>query len=568
MTEGGVRMKVMWKAACAAVLLTAALTIEIGCGDTYRPIATPLPTPPGQSAQPSGAETDVVLSQCPSGVACTSVGSQLTAINVSGDTNMGNHTLANVVGNVTGGSIVAGTTSSPMAFDGSRSTVFTANTATDSVTQSSINASTAGFSATTTTISLPLGSAPIGISFEYSGTYTQDYVVNSGINTTNCPGTGSLGVITQAATAVLKTSICVGTDPVFAWIYWDQTKIFVVDQSESMLYVVSASQYKLTNKIALGAGRAPIKISQSSSGQYLYVLNSGTGTISIIDGQAEQLVGEVSPQANNACGAICDSPLVDIAQGQNYSDKSTNTQLDHVWVLHANGTVSVWDGTSVAVSNTLTWMTSLSTGATPTNLALMRDGTMAYVGLGGTDQIVAIDTTKIAKNGAITTNATTAVKVGVHRAFSPSGNVMTDDSGTVFQVGENTTPTVNYVAVSRGGNNADLSKAYATTTTTTTYSYYDVNGKATNNRPSSDATPEWCTDSGNTTVCTNLYNGTAVVTAAASAEVNGATPVPINTYVVTIPAPSQQTYCTPLTGVSDAQKACPLMVPQMVLGRN
>jgi hypothetical protein len=566
-------MKVMWKAACAAVLLTAALTIEIGCGDTYRPIATPLPTPPGQSAQPSGTETDVVLSQCPSGITCTSLGSQLTAIDVSGDTNMGNHTLANLVGNVTGGSIVAGTTASPMAFDGSRSTVFTANTATDSVTQSSINASTAGFSTTTTTISLPAGSAPIGISFEYSGTYTQDYVVNSGTKTTNCSGTGSLGVITQAATAVLKTSICVGADPVFAWIYWDQTKVFVLDQSESMVYVVrpNANTPSQPNKIALGAGRAPIKISQSSSGQYLYVLNSGTGTISVIDGQAEQLVGEVSPQVNKNCGAICDSPLVDIAQGQNYSDKTTNTQLDHIWLLHANGTVSVWDGTSVAVSNTLTWMTSLSTGPNPTNLALMRDGTMAYVGLGGTDQIVAIDTTKIAKTGSLTTNATnatTSITVGVHRSFSPSSNVVTDDSGTVFQVGENTTPTVNYVAVSRGGNNAELSKAYASTTTSTTYSYYDVKGNATNNRPSSDATPAWCADSGNTTVCANLYNGTAVVTAAASAEVNGTTPVPINTYVLTIAAPSQQTYCTPLTGVPDAQKACPLMVPQMVLGRN
>ncbi len=74
-----------------------------------------------------------------------------------------------------------------MAFDYTRTTVFTANTATDSVTQLLLNTSTAGFSANTTTISLEPGSTPIGISFQYFGsTYTQDYVVNSG--TSDAPG--------------------------------------------------------------------------------------------------------------------------------------------------------------------------------------------------------------------------------------------------------------------------------------------------------------------------------------------------------------------------------------------
>ena len=40
---------------------------------------------------------------------------------------------------------------------------------------------------------------------------------------------------------------------------------------------------------------------------------------------------------------------------------------------------------------------------------------------------------------------------------------------------EVTTPTVTNVAVSRGGNSSDLSKAYATTTTNTIYFCYDSN---------------------------------------------------------------------------------------------
>ena len=51
-------MNLIWKAACAAVLLIAATTIEIGCGETYRPVAIPLPVTTGN---PSGAETEVVL---------------------------------------------------------------------------------------------------------------------------------------------------------------------------------------------------------------------------------------------------------------------------------------------------------------------------------------------------------------------------------------------------------------------------------------------------------------------------------------------------------------------------
>ena len=62
--KAGVRMNVMWKATCVAVLLIAATSIEIGCGNTYRPIATPLPVTTGN---PSGAETEVVLNQNPNG---------------------------------------------------------------------------------------------------------------------------------------------------------------------------------------------------------------------------------------------------------------------------------------------------------------------------------------------------------------------------------------------------------------------------------------------------------------------------------------------------------------------
>src|SRR5208282_2397895 len=204
--QAGVCMNVIWRAACAAALIAAAV-IELGCGDVYRPISNPLPVTNGN---PSGPETEVVLNLCPTGSVCLDntgavSGSVLTDVNVSGDTNSGNKPLYNTVASQIGpapGSLV-----SPMAFTALRTSVFTANTGTDSVSQASLGTSTAGFSANTTTISLPTGSAPLGVSFQYFGSiYTQDYVVDAGTNSgplaatweETCPsGGGAVSAILQ-----------------------------------------------------------------------------------------------------------------------------------------------------------------------------------------------------------------------------------------------------------------------------------------------------------------------------------------------------------------------------------
>jgi hypothetical protein len=558
-------MKVMWKAACVAILLIAATSIEIGCGQTYRPVVTPLPATTGN---PSGFETEVVLSCCLDPNASNSVShvrsSVITDIDVSGDTNVGNKVLANVANS--------------LAFDGTRTTVFTTNPATpatpnsvalpDSVTQVLLASSTAGFSALTTTISLEAGSAPSGVSFQYFGpTYKQDYVVNSGTNTATCPGTGSITAIAQATSQVVAT-VCVGPSPVLAWIYKDQTKVFVPD-SNGTVYVISAATFKVTNTIALNAGAVPIKVAQSANGDYIYVLStkshSNQGSISIIDGSVESLVSTITtdnPLSTSANPLALSTPI-DVAQDLNFNDTTNSTQVNHVWVLQADGTVSVYDGSA---PGQLSWITSLATtstvsaGALPTNLALMRDGTQAYVGVAGSDKIIAINTAKLASN-AVTSNASTAITVGVHRSISQAINDTTGAPHSVLV--ETTTPTVSYVAVSRG-TSADLSKAYAATTTNTTYYYYDANVNPTTTLPS--PTPATCTDNGaNQVSCPNLYNGTAVVYAVG----NGT--VPINTYVTTIPAPDVVTYCdannlTP--GQYDGAKNCPLMVPQLILGRS
>jgi hypothetical protein len=579
--QAGVRMKVSWKAACAAALLIAATTIEIGCGNTYRPVATPLPVTTGN---PAGPETEVVLNQNPSGGS-----SALTSIDVSGDTNVGNKTLNNVTGS---GASAVTPTASPMAFDFNRTSVLTANTSTDTVTRVSLNTATTGFAANTTTIALEPGSKPIGISFQYFGTtYTQDYVVNSGA-TASCPTGGSLGAVTLASTQ-LQATICLATatnpnpKPVFAWIYKDHTKVYVLDNN--FVDVVSASTSNTSifkvNPIPISVGVNPIKATQGATGQYVYVLNhgdgSGNGSVSIIDGNADTVVGAPIPTAISTASLATSAAPIDIAQDLQYNDTTQNLQYNHIWILLADGTVSVYDATT---PGQLTWITSLATitaqqvaaGAYPTNLALMRDGTGAYVGLGNTSQIVAIDTSKLASQGVVTPNATTAITLDVIAGGISHRNVtqaLTDTAGKVHAVTvEATVPTVSYVAVSRGGNSSDLSKVYAATTTSTTYFYYDANVNPTSGAPNLVTGCTVPAANPNSITCPNLYNGTAVVTAAGS----GATP--INTFVTTILSPWVGTfpgpvvaYCdagNPETGEYDGQKNCPAMIPVMVLGRS
>jgi len=574
-------MRVIWKAACAAVLLIAATTIEIGCGETYRPVAVPLPVTTGN---PSGVETEVVLSCCLNPTSPNAVSevpsSVITNINVTGDANAGNKVLANIVGD---GSKPVSDWVNPIAFDYSRTTVFSTNTAADSVTQAFLGTSTAGFSALTATISLEAGSAPIGMSFQYFGsTYTQDYVVNSG-KTATCPNGGSLGVIVQA-TAQLKATICLDAqaadsntqthaNPVLAWIYKDQSKVFVLDDVSSKVYVVSVSKNKVTNTIQLPDGSKPFKAAQSADGNYIYILNStlnlvGDGSISVIDGLAETVLETVS-----TTNTLSSSLPIDIAQDLNFNDTSLSTQAKHIWVLQADGTVSVYDASTAGQLNrikSLATTTTISPTAVPTNFALMRDGSQVYVGVKNTDKIIAIDTASF---------ALTTITVGVHRNISQTlyDNTVTPPVAHANMHVETTTPTVTSVAVSRGGNSADLSKAYATTLTTTIYNCYDATVTATDcaNTNPFDGKPylapgcAYAAADHTLMSCPNLYNGTAVVYAVD----NGSVPnhIPINTYVTTIPAPAVVTYCdagNPATGEYDGQKYCPLMTPQVILGRS
>ena len=619
-------MKVFWRAAGAAVLLLAAIIIEVGCGETYRPVASPLPV---SLPNPSGPETEVMASCCLSGASINSHNSTnstvMTTITVSGDANTGNRVLTNTVGN---GAVLPPALSvgpPPLEFDSSRSTVFTANTSADTVSELSLNALSGSLSSQVSTITMEPGSAPTSVAFQFFGIGTsQQYIVNSGWNAqTTCSTGGSIAVLAVAAGQVQGTA-CLGpnANPTLAWAYFDFTKLFVLDSADR-IYVVSTSLYKVTNTLQLPSGSNPAKVAQSNDGRYIYVMNAGVGpdytgsSITIIDGQAEAIVGTV-PMAS--CGSdpnhLCNSRLIDIAQDTNFKDTSaSNTQINHIWLLHANGVVSVYDGT---VPGTLSWLTSIQTittaqaaaGVTPTNLALMRDGTFAYVGLATTDRVISIDISKLNHYGGETPGvntvqppltqpqlviATQPITMGIHRTITTT---LTNGTSTANVLTEQTTPVVTQIAVSRGGDSSDLAKVYANTITSTTYYCYGGNfvpvDCSSNNPWALGTTIDASTPAASMPFlvagCTNLpaqfamkcpslYNGAAVATAAEQANLVITNPPPTqtipglaaNTYITTVLSPTVLTYCDPTTlgnGSYDGQKNCPNMIPVAILGRN
>ncbi len=249
--------------------------------------------------------------------------------------------------------------------------------------------------------------------------------MNSGTTTATCPGTGSVTAHCSAIVDGARQRSASGTattpaNPVFAWIYRDQSKVFVLEISNGIVYVVSASKYKVTNTIAVGGN--PIKAAQSTDGQYIYVLNTNG-----YDLDHRRTGGDSGGHGH--CHRWPDDPRRrrSISHRTRISTTPSRTRrYNHIWVLQADGTVSVYgrdDSGTVDFDHSLSTITpaQLTAGVYPTNLALMRDGTEAYVGLGNTDQIVGINTSMLATGGAITSGATTAITLECSPAESVAG---------------------------------------------------------------------------------------------------------------------------------------------------
>jgi YVTN family beta-propeller protein len=247
------------KRVTSAGLMVALFLLCISCGETYRPVATPiLPNPPN----PNFAHYMVMVNDNgPSFAGST------TRIDTSGDTNVG---VAQVGLSPVHGVILPNATRT-----------YIANSADDTV--SSYLGSTV---IPITTTSLPAGSHPVFLATTENGNV---YVADAGAN--------SISVL-NAVENVVSAQIAVGTNPVALAETPNQQKLYSANEglngSGGSVSSINVLDRTVNPSIANSAWISPVWVVARSDSQRVYVLDSGTGNVAAIDTGTDSVVGSAS----------------------------------------------------------------------------------------------------------------------------------------------------------------------------------------------------------------------------------------------------------------------------------
>jgi DNA-binding beta-propeller fold protein YncE len=337
----GLALKLSRLARFAAVF--SLLLIWAGCGDQFRPVATPIVPPP-----PDPLPTHFVF-----------------VVNRNGANDPSTTTRIDVAGDASLGVAKAGLGSVHAALVPNGSRVYVANSLEDTV---SSYASTSINPVATT--SLPLGSTPV---FVHTTENSTMYVANIG-STTTAPSVAAISAATNAVT----NNIALNFKPVVLSETPDGKKIYAVGSDGAGVgWVVSINSIDKSLNEAIKGLSAPVWVATRSDNQRAYVLNSGSGTVTTIDTFSDSVLpGDV------LVGAGADFMLYDPKLNRLYISNPTA------------GTVSVLDASTDPPSS-LTGAVTLpeyspqtssdplnpcqGTAVKPTSIAALPDGTRSYV---------------------------------------------------------------------------------------------------------------------------------------------------------------------------------------------
>jgi YVTN family beta-propeller protein len=348
-------------------LLAAAWAIVVsclicGCGDTFRPVATPLPQPsPDPQAFRLAVFTSCQLDPNPPNTnnPCLASGatSQVSDVNVSGDTIEGvvpvGHSPVFALVQNNSGIVVQVTTAD---FDN------------DTVTQhgDSHLSNPANVSAPVT-IGLTPGAKPTFVA-RAGGSL---YVAESGRNVV-----GVLGGSPLALTA----EISVGVTPVNLAVLPNSTKIYVVNQGSASVTVISAADNSVLTTVPVGA--SPVSAVASADSSHVYVVNQGSGTVSVIDATSDLVVATLQ---------VGTSPNYAAFDAKNQRVLVTNSGSGSLSVISA-------DPTSPQFIKTVT---NITVGANPRSVTALADGTRVYVANTGSNSVSVINSLSLAVSKTI-----------------------------------------------------------------------------------------------------------------------------------------------------------------------
>src|SRR5579872_6342421 len=239
------------RSALQAAIVLIFVIICVSCGETYRPVATPIaPNPPN----PAFSHVAVVIS----GNGSSHPGAS-TSIDVSGDTAVSRSILGLVP------------VHAALTQNGTR--VYVADSGDDTVVSFSPTSA-----APVTTISLPAGSTP---SFVGTAEFGTVYVANSGNNTVSA---------IAAASNVLEpplSGIPVGVHPVALVETPNVQYLYVANQgsggSGGSVTSINPVDRSVNPPLANATWISPVSVVSRSDSNRVFVLDQGTGLVSAID---------------------------------------------------------------------------------------------------------------------------------------------------------------------------------------------------------------------------------------------------------------------------------------------
>ncbi|HWY69271.1 MAG TPA: YncE family protein [Terriglobales bacterium] len=335
-----------------------------GCGDTFRPVATPLPQP-SPDPQPFRLAVMTACELGPGGLTpCNPSGAtgQVSDINVSGDSvegvvPVGRSPLFALVQN-----------------SGAVAVITTADFDNDTVSQHTdnhITANSAGVVSAPTTIGLPPGAQPISLASANGALYVAEF------------GRGVVGVVGGFPLA-LTTEIPVGTNPVNLGLLPNSSKVYVVNRGSNSVTAISTANNNVVATIPVGSGPAWTVASADSS--RVFVVNQGSGSVSVIDATSDTVIATVT---------VGSSPNYAVFDARNQRVVVTNPGSNTVSVINA-------DPTSPAFNN----VTNVAVGVNPVSVTALADGTRIYVANTGSNSVSVINSLSLAVSKTISLSST------------------------------------------------------------------------------------------------------------------------------------------------------------------
>jgi YVTN family beta-propeller protein len=316
------RLKVSMTGVRAAAVFLLIL-ISLSCGQTYRPVATPIaPNPPN----PAFSHVALVIS----GNGSSHPGAS-TSIDVSGDTAVSRSTVGLMP------------VHAALVQNGTR--VYVANSGDDTVALFSPTSA-----APVTTISLPAGSTPSFVATTESATV---YVANSGNNTVSAIST------TSNVVEPPLSGIAVGVHPVALAETPNQQFLYVANRgnggSGGSVTSINPVDRSVNPPVANATWVSPVSVVARSDSNRVYVLDEGTGLISAIDTSSNAVLNSVS------VGLGANFMLYDPARNRLYV---SNPLMNQVTYLDASS--DALSAVSIPVTN-------------PIAVTALPDGSRAYV---------------------------------------------------------------------------------------------------------------------------------------------------------------------------------------------